>query len=176
MTKTLIAVLIFAALAFGQAATTLPTNFAGAGLGFQDTANPQVAGWERLCHANPSVTAAGLTFSTYSCEATFYSSKATSAVVEEKIVLLHKAWFTGGISGNGGAALNTNGVGGSMGGGGWVTAGIGKWLGIPGAMLVAEVDWQKANVAVAVAQTKAGVVLGQLATSANVQLGVGKVW
>ena len=63
-----------------------------------------------------------------------------------------------------------------MGGGGWVTAGIGKLLGIPGALLVAEVDWQKADVAVEIGNAKAGVILGQLAASANVQLGVGKVW
>ena len=133
--KTLLSLAIALCLGCLSQAQTLPSNFVGAGLGFQNAGSPQMSGWLEIDKALPDVSFAGLTFHSYGGAATDYFGSSTSARVDTKLVVLHKAWFTAGTLQGAGAAFSANSIGGSFALGGWVTAGIGKLLNVPGARI-----------------------------------------
>ena len=159
----------------GQA-QTLPSNLVGAGLGFQNVGSPQASGWLEIDKALPDVSFAGLTFHTYGGAATDYFGSSTSARVDTKLVVLHKAWFTAGTLQGAGAAFSANSIGGSFALGGWATAGIGKLLNVPGAVLAASVTWQKDDVSVAAQTGTLAEKLQTLGSRATFRFGAGKTW
>lgn len=166
---------------FGQTATpptppTLPSNFAAAGLGFQSTATPQTSGWLSVCHRNPDLNIAGLALPSFLCASTDYSAAATSARVDLDTIVLQKSVFAAGFKTGGGAAINSNGVGGSYALGGFGVADISSFVKIAGARLAASITWQKDDVAAASQGATVPIVLQQLGARATFRFGFGKSW
>jgi hypothetical protein len=175
--KTIVSIALLTLLcALGASGQSLPSNGVFAGLGFQSTANPQASGWFEVEKRLPDFTIAGLTLSSYGGAATDYFGTSTSARVDTKLVILRKGWFTAGTLQGAGAAVSPNGVGGSFVGGGWATAGIGKLLKVPGAVLAASITWQKDDVLVAIQQSGLPAKLETLGVRATFRFGVGKTW
>jgi hypothetical protein len=171
--KLAVIVLACALCAFGQ---TLPANGAFVGLGFQSVANPQVSGWVEYEKALPDVQIGSFTFHSYGGAATDYSGAVTSGRIDTKWVILRHRWLTFGTLQGGGVAYNSNGYGGSFTGGGWVTAGIGKLLGIPGAVLAMSASATKDDVSIALADPTLKGKLVKLGLHGTFRFGVGKVW
>lgn len=167
---------IMLACALCVSAQTLPSQGAFVGLGFQSVANPQVSGWVEYEKALPDVQIGSFTFRSYGGAATDYSGQSTSSRIDTKWVILSHRWLTLGTLQGGGVAYNANGYGGSFTGGGWVTAGIGKLLGIPGAVLAMSASWMKDDVSVAVANPTLKGKLVTLGLHGCFRFGVGKTW
>jgi hypothetical protein len=91
-------------------------------------------------------------------------------------VVLHKAWFTAGTLQGAGAAFSASSIGGSFALGGWATAGIGKLLNVPGALLAASVTWQKDDISAAAQTGTLAEKLQTLGSRATFRFGVGKTW
>jgi hypothetical protein len=135
-----------------------------------------MSGWLEVDKALPDVTFAGLTFHSYGGAATDYFGNSTSARLDTKIVLIHKGWLTAGTLQGAGASISASSIGGSFALGGWATAGIGKLLGVPGAVAAASATWQKDDITVAVQQANLPEKLQTLGARATFRFGFGKTW
>lgn len=176
ITLAMLITLALAFSAFGQTTTPLPGNFVGAGLGFQALSTPQASGWIEVDKALPDVTIAGVTLHSYGGAATDYFGNSTAARVDTKLVFVHKAWFTAGSIQGAGAAMSANGVGGSFVLGGWMTAGIGKLLGVPGAVMAFSGTWQKDDIQTLQQVGNLPAKLQTLGARGTWRFGFGKSW